>query len=65
MEEKHEGNKTKGNSCLWRCSVKQIKERNDQKIELRGVSRGIGRRGRNTDTEGVITLFTIISCFIS
>lgn len=46
-------------------SVKQIKERNDQKIELRGVSRGIGRRGRNTDTEGVITLFTIISCFIS
>lgn len=46
-------------------SVKQIKEKNDQKIELRGVSRGIGRRGRNTDTEEVITLFTIISCFIS
>lgn len=34
MEEKGEGNKTKGNSCPWRGFC----ERNDQKVGLRGVS---------------------------
>lgn len=46
-------------------SVKQIKEGNDQKRELRGRSRGVGRRGRDTDAVDVITLFTVISHFIS
>lgn len=32
-------------------SVKQIKERNNQKIELRGVSRGMGKRGRGIQVQ--------------
>lgn len=64
VKERDERNKRKGNSCPWR-SFCETDEGNDQKRELRGGSRGVGRRGRDTDAVEVITLFTVISHFIS